>query len=138
MIQEQTGHRSLEALRLYKGSTEQQNRAASKILATNTGLDYKKAIHPLSAPEMRPSTDITTGSSSSRGSSIGLNIGLMTGCKINISYGNPPISSQPPTTEAAVPELSAMEIEELELFSDFSRTVLPVLPCTCYHMYICI
>ena len=93
-------HRSLEALHLYKCST--------------AGMDYQKATHPVSAPEMCPSTDITTGSNSSL---IGLKIGSMTGLYNQHILWNPPIASQPPTTEAAMLMLSAREIEEV--FSDF-------------------
>ena len=44
VIQERTGHQSLEALRMYEWSTEQQHSVASKILATNKSMDYKKAF----------------------------------------------------------------------------------------------
>ena len=44
VIQERTGHRSLDALRKYERSTERQHDAASKILAIRNEVDYQKAL----------------------------------------------------------------------------------------------
>ena len=41
IIQERTGHRSLEALRTYERTNEDQHRAASKVLCASTDIPYE-------------------------------------------------------------------------------------------------
>ena len=111
VIQERTGHRSLDALRKYERSTERQHGAASKILAIRNEVDYQKALCSVASEKA------STGSSTARTASlpITLNIQSMSGCTINLSYGPPPESTQ--EDPVALPELSEKEVEEL--FSDF-------------------
>jgi len=42
VIQERTGHRPLDALRMYERSTERQHGGASKILAISNKVDYQR------------------------------------------------------------------------------------------------
>ena len=115
VIQERTGHRSLEALRMYERSTQQQHSAASKILATNKSLDYEKAIHP--GPSTEPLGRLPEGFSSGF-NPVSLNIGSMSGCTVNISYNQPtPFTDHQPTQQEAMPTVTAEELEEL--LSDF-------------------
>ena len=44
IIQERTGHRSWVALRQYEQSTTLQHRVTTKILVTNTGMDYQVSV----------------------------------------------------------------------------------------------
>ncbi len=44
IIQERTGHRSIEALRLYEHPTEQQHQAVSTVLASRTPTSYASAV----------------------------------------------------------------------------------------------
>ena len=112
VIQERTGHRSVDALRQYKHSTERQHSAASTILAVSREVDYQKALlHPFA------SENPTTGSSVARMASlpVTLNVQSMSGCTINVTYGAPPNTTQ--DDPVAIPEFSEKEIEEL--LSDF-------------------
>ncbi len=60
LIQERTGHRSLDALRTYERSSEEQHRAASTLLATPTPVDYNQCLtstkNCLISMHQRPST----------------------------------------------------------------------------------
>ena len=111
VIQERTGHRSLDALLKYERSTERQHGAASKILAIRKEVDYQKALCSVASEKE------STSSSTARTASlpITLNIHSTSRCIINLSYGPPPESTQ--EDPVALPELSEKEVEEL--FSDF-------------------
>ena len=111
VIQERTGHRSLDTLRKYECSTERQHGAASKTIAIREEVDYQKTLCSVASEKA------STGSSTARTASlpITLNIQSMSGCTINLSYGPPPESTQ--EDPVALPELSEKEVEEL--FSDF-------------------
>ena len=111
VIQERTGHRSLDALRKYERSTERQHGTASKILAIRKEVDYQKALCSVASEKA------STGSSTARTASllITLNIQSISSCTINLSYGPPPESMQ--EDPVALPELSEKEVEDLS--SDF-------------------
>ena len=99
------------ALRKYERSTERQHGAASKILAIRNEVNYQKAL--CSVASEKASTGSSTACTASL--SIILNIQLMSGYTINLSYGPPPESTQ--EDPMALLELSEKEVEEL--FSDF-------------------
>ena len=80
VIQERTGHRSIDALRLYERSNEDQYGAASRILALGKEVEYHKAVCPVSPSHEKASKGAVNGSStaSTTGLSIILNIQSMT------------------------------------------------------------
>ena len=77
VIQERTGHRSLDALRKYERSTERQHGAASKI---RNEVDYQKALCSVASEKA------SMGSSTARTASLPItfNIQSMSGCTINL------------------------------------------------------
>ena len=64
MIQEHTGHRSLDSLRLYEQSSDEQQGAVSDILSTTESVRYKNALcsSSLSATKINESTVALTPS----------------------------------------------------------------------------
>ena len=45
VIQERTGHRNLEALRLYEKTTTEQHQAIAQVLRSSATLSYESIIH---------------------------------------------------------------------------------------------
>ena len=117
LIQERTGHRSVHTLWQYQQSTVLQHQATSKILTTNKRLVYQEAAKPISTTVSSHASSIasTLATTSNSRAPFILNIGSLSSCTINISYGSLPTQC---TKQAPVlPKLSEKELEEL--FSDF-------------------
>ena len=112
IIQERTGHRSTDALRLYERTTEEQHKAVTKVLGSNMEVSYtsvlqqKKAVQDqvfpmpqLALPMPQPVLPTTSP------------VMNMTGCTVNISF------NQAPPPRPLLPEISPGELDQL--FMDF-------------------
>ena len=64
LIQQHTGHRSIEALRLYERPTQQQQRAVSDVLASTSVKSYTEAMVPHPATPTGPMPTATYKTSS--------------------------------------------------------------------------
>ena len=107
VIQERTGHRWLEALRMYKRTNAQQHETVSKVLTAPHSLTYNEQVQ-ISRQHASVSTMSLNQPSSTQSVSISLN--NLQGCTINIH--NTPGRVQNPSFE-----LTHAEVDEL--FSDF-------------------
>lgn len=107
VIQERTGHRWLEALRMYKRTNTQQHETVSKVLTAPHSLTYNEQVQ-ISRQHASVSTMSLNQPSSTQSVSISLN--NLQGCTINIH--NTPGRVQNPSFE-----LTHAEVDEL--FSDF-------------------
>ena len=118
LIQERTGHRSLEALRMYERSNEEQHRAVSSVLCETKPSTYSQ--HIIQSTKSRtlsihgPSTSATEPQLSSFTMPRNVMFNNLHGCTINITQAPPP--TQPPL----MPNIELTEKELDELFSHVS------------------
>ena len=119
LIQERTGHRSLEALRTYERSNEEQHRAVSSVLCETKRSNYSQQLiqHSTKSRSLSihgmPSTSATESQSSSFAMPGNVMFNNLHGCTINITQAPPP--AQSPLT----PNIELTENELDELFSQF-------------------
>ena len=114
VIQERTGHRSLEALRIYKRTNTQQHQMVSSILSApfeNTHVQHTK--HSITQKHSAHSALNVEPSSNQQ--SIHISLENLHGCTININNISIPQSAQNPSVLSF--NLSQAEIDEL--FADF-------------------
>ena len=117
LIQERTGHRSLEALRTYERSNEEQHRAVSSVLCETKRSNYSQQLtqHSTKSRSLSihgmPSTSATESQSSSFVTPGNVMFNNLHGCIINITQAPPP--AQSPLT----PNIELTENELDELFS---------------------
>ena len=106
IIQERTGHRSLEALRQYERTTTEQHEAVSEVLSSEKPVTFQSVIQKqekqqtVTRSALSPLTNISPV----------LNI---SGCTVNIQFNHPPPSPPLPP----LPEIGQQELDEL--FLDF-------------------
>ena len=107
LIQERTGHRSVEGLRAYERLNESQHKAVSALLARKPdGVQYSKRMQ-------MQSLNMPSTSSTGPVAQPAFNVHEMHGCTINNFYGVPP--PQPPQphsftfTEEEINQLASMQ-----------------------------
>ena len=101
IIKERTGHRSLEALRIYERSSTEQHKAVSVILSSSEKTSFKDV--------MSDRKGASTPSTSAQASNVFNN------CNVQIFQGPTSFLSQPQPTQS-LPDLS---VDELEQFFNF-------------------
>ena len=111
LIQDRTGHRSLEALRVYEWMNIQQHKAVSSIHSAPVQSSYSQQMHTLSVQGYQPSVTNATNLA------IGLTLHNLYGCTINISKNCNQIST--PTSQT----MSEAEIHRL--FAAITESKLP-------------
>ena len=108
VIQERTGHRSLEALRVYEHSNDTQHKVASSVLCASSVKQAKKSIQK-STQQSSVATKRTLSNSS------GFSFSNLYGCTININAASVPtttsISSQSDALTTA--ENTEMEFDKI-------------------------
>ena len=105
LIQERTGHRSLESLRTYERTSKEQHKAASTLLSApmNSGASCS---HYFSSAKSK-TIDIHPGPSSSQGF-MPVSFQNLQGCTINVmSAPQPP----PPPSQAPLVDFTETELE---------------------------
>lgn len=113
VIHERTGHRSIEALRVYERTNTHQQQAASNILSGLPVRTYAEQMHI--ARHHSQTTSLSLGAPPSSRTSQGLpniSFGNLYGCTINIHNSS---TNPQPTT----PSLNITEAELDELIADF-------------------
>ena len=112
LIQERTGHRSLESLRTYERTSEEQHKAASSVLSasSHTGADYS---HWFSSQKTK-SINVHPVPSSSQGF-MPVSFQNVQGCTINIMS-----APQPPPPHPQAPLFDFSETELQSFFSECS------------------
>ena len=119
LIQERTGHRSLEALRTYERPNEEQHRAVPSVLCETKRSNYSQQLiqHSTKSRSLSihgmPSTSATESQSSSLAMPGNVMFNNLHGCTISITQAPPP--AQSPLT----PNIELTENELDELFSQF-------------------
>ena len=112
LIQERTGHRSLEGLRTYERSDDDQNKAASLLLAAPNPIHYDQC---LSTTKNCMINTYAAGPSTSKGFGSGIStphpvlFNNLQGCTINITSAPPPPPQVPPVDH----DLTETEVDEL-------------------------
>ena len=112
LIQERTGHRSIEALRNYERLDEVQHKAVSSMLSNTPGtkrtMTYSQHLMTSTTNHSfnMPSTSYTPCTPS-------INIHDLHGCTINFSCPPQPV----PTSQPAVEQYSEMEVEKVSKFN---------------------
>jgi len=112
LIQERTGHRSLEGLRTYERSDDDQHKAASLLLAAPNPIHYDQC---LSTTKNCMVNTYTAGPSTSKGFGSGIStrhpvlFNNLQGCTINIMSA-PPL---PPHVPPVDHDLTETEVDEL-------------------------
>ena len=113
LIQERTGHRSLEALRSYERTSAQQHQAVSTLLSAPSCSSYAQHLHMAKSTK---STILGINPSASQASptpSPGISFQNLHGCTINITTTNLPPQ---PAAAASLPDIDLTETEIDELF----------------------
>ena len=82
IIQERTGHRSIECLRMYEHTNEKQQLAVSKVLSSTTEVNFQSEIERL---EAQCSNTVPSNAVATPGNPMTFN-----NCQVNISYNNGP------------------------------------------------
>ena len=77
IIQERTGHRSIESLRTYEHTSEKQQLAVSKVLTSKTEVNFQSEIKNIEAHCSQSFSNTTPGMS-------------FNNCQVNINYNNGP------------------------------------------------
>ena len=122
VIQEQTGHSSLEALRVYERLDIEQHRAVSKVLSScgvdndrcTSNLNHKVAQRHSSTTSM----SIPTQNHDDSMQPMSVSFGTLYGCTI-IFNGNTPTFQPPNVTSNMPPSFELTETEIDEFISDF-------------------
>ena len=99
VIQERTGHRSLEALWLYEKTTTEQHQAVAQVLGSSATLSYESVIQKQQELSVSPRPPYIQAAPT-------LN---MSGCTVNICFNPPP----PPPPPPPILEFTAEELDEL-------------------------
>ena len=89
LIQERTGHRSIEALRLYERSNASQHQAVSKILS-----DTRHVYHHTERHSMSRQSSTTQMYNVAPFTTSGVSFQNLHGCTINITQTPPPQTTQ--------------------------------------------
>lgn len=116
VIQERTGHRSLEALRVYERTNTQQHQMVSNILSApseNTQIQQTQTKH--SIMQTHSSHSVMSIEPPSNQQSVHISLENLHGCTININNNTIPQSAQNPS----VPPFNLSQAEIDELFADF-------------------
>ena len=112
LIQERTGHRSLEALRSYERTSAQQHQAVSSLLSAPTCSSYAQRLHMAKSTK---STTLGIHPSASQVSAIpspGISFQNLHGCTIYITTTNPQ-PQHAADTSLPIIDLTETEIDEL-------------------------
>ena len=112
LIQERTGHRSLEGLRTYERSSEEQHKAVSTILSAPSQSNYSQCFSSTKRHMSIGVQPVPLTSEGCVGSSMPISFQNLQGCTINIVS-----SPQPPPQ---VPQINLTETELDELFSQYN------------------
>ena len=116
VIQERTGHRSLEALRVYERTNSDQHQIVSNILTnsherhyTQQSITSKRSTAACSVINMGPPHD-------QHGTGMNISLENLHGCTININNSTAP----QPIQKSSIPPIDLSPSEIDEFFSDFS------------------
>ena len=112
VIQERTGHRSIEALRVYERTNTHQQEAASNILPGLPVRSYVEQMHVARHHSQTTSLSLGTPPPSCTFQGLPISFGNLYGCTINIHNSS---TNPQPTT----PSLNITEAELDELVTDF-------------------
>ncbi len=105
VIQERTGHRSLEALRTYERTNTNQHLAVSKVLSSSSAVSYSDKVSD-QRHQFKATRNVTPFYGTSSGS---FSFGDLHGCTVNI-YGPPPAPKV--STPSVMTELTEYEMEQ--------------------------
>ena len=105
VIQERTGHRSLEALRVYERSNDTQHKVASSVLCASSVKQAKKSIQK-SSQQSSMATQRTNSS--------GFSFSNLYGCTININAASVPTTSNTTSISSQSDALTTVENTEME------------------------
>ena len=108
LIQERTGHRSLEALRAYERTSANQHRAVSHLLSTSTNTHYAEEVHRI----QNGRTNVPMQQHAAQFPVSGFTFQNLHGCTININSSTAPSSTMSSITEVA--RQSVVELSETE------------------------
>ena len=118
VIQERTGHRSLEALRVYERTNSDQHQMVSNILTnphekcyTQQSITSKRSTAAYSVINMEPPHN-------QHGTGMSISLENLHGCTININNNTAP----QPLQNSSIPPLNLSPSEIDEFFSDFSTS----------------
>ena len=120
VIQERTGHRSLEALRTYERSDSQQHQAVSNILSSS-GNNYTEQRHRVACRHSSTTSmsfPMPQSNHFDRGKHTPISFGNMYGCTINFN-GSAPVYQPPDIHVPSSSSFNLTETEFSELVSDF-------------------
>ena len=110
VIQERTGHKSLEALRVYERTNAQQHETVSKVLSAPHPRTYNEQVQ---ISRQHASFSSLSLKQPCNTQSVSISLNNLQGCTININ--NTPATDQNPT----LPSLDLTHAELDELLSDF-------------------
>ena len=102
VIQERTGHRSLEALRQYERTTTEQHKAVSWVLGSEKPVAFQTVI------QRQEKQETVTRSALSPLTNIAPVLN-MSGCTVNIQFNQP----LPPPPPPPFPEITKEELDEM-------------------------
>ena len=102
IIQERTGHRSLEALRLYERTTTEQHQAVSQVLGSDVDVSYQSVVQKESNNMFLPQHTLPPSANTASP------IFNMSGCTVNICFNPAPPPPPPPFSDITKEELDEL------------------------------